>query len=494
MSLACIKNSLIIFIFSSSFCFAQDWQPIDMGWKYNYKLDASAFITNTIWIDSTEIINGDSVSYLNRIVIHCDTCTASLGGPNPCDSCYALKNQPQFLQIKVTELANGIFYFNDTAKIVINSMAALNDTWLFDSINNITAQVIAVATDSVFGNIDSVKTILFTSGDTIKLSMNYGILQYPHLYGQNSYYRLAGIEGANVGEKVSGFWEIFDFNVGDVFHYRGGYFDASAIPPVFFHHDRQYIITSKNVYLDSVSYDFTGLEWGYYNSFQFNFQISGTLKYYDSTRHFANFYNHQLVNTYYRLSLYYYDPALFILDTTYDYAVLAIDSNGVFSKSYGNNSFYNNYIFDDSIANLMNIIDLNNNGAWLRTSELKYKVGLGQTDYSYIFFEHGGEEHLIGYIKNGDTSGVVTTIPVTQSQNQFSFYPNPAIDKINIQLANISSGKIFITDNTGRKILEKNFNDSHVELNVSTIPTGFYFLSVQNGEGMFSRKIIIERE
>ena len=136
----------------------------------------------------------------------------------------------------------------------------------------------------------------------------------------------------------------------------------------------------------------------------------------------------------------------------------------------------------------------NNNGLLLRNSRLKYKMGLGQTDYYYIFFEHFGGEFLIGYIKNGDTSGVVTTIPVTQSQNQFSFYPNPAIDKVNIQLANISSGKIFITDNTGRKILEKNFNDSHVELNVSTIPTGFYFLSVQNGEGMFSRKIIIERE
>lgn len=213
-----ILSKIFLLMVISSTGFSQSWQPLTIGWKYNYKLDSSAFITNTIWIDSAEFINTDSVFYLNRIVTHCDTCTAALGGPNPCDSCYALKNQPQFLQRKVTGLANGIFYFNDTSKIVIASSAALNDTWLFDSINNITAQIISVGTDSVFGTIDSVKTILLTSGDTIKLSMSYFILQYPDLYGQNSYYHLAGIEGPNIGEKVPGFWEFFDFNVGDVFH------------------------------------------------------------------------------------------------------------------------------------------------------------------------------------------------------------------------------------------------------------------------------------
>ena len=148
----------------------------------------------------------------------------------------------------------------------------------------------------------------------------------------------------------------------------------------------------------------------------------------------------------------------------------------------------------DSIADLMNIIDQMNNGAFIGTCYLKYKVGLGQTDYSYGFFEHGGGEQLVGYIKNGIITGVITSISTIDSQNQFSIYPNPAKEKINIHLATINSGKIFITDNTGREISEKDFNGNDVELNVSIIPTGLYFLSVQSEKGIFNRKIVISKE
>ncbi len=497
MSLTIPKYTIKIFLLLMlwNVAFAQSWKPLNLGWKYNYKLDSSVFITNTIWIDSAEVINGDSVFYLNRIVTHCDTCTAALGGPNPCDSCYALKNQPQFLQRKVTKLLNGIFYFNDTSKIVLNSLAALNDTWLFDSINNITAQIIAVATDSVFGNMDSVKTILLSSGDTIKFSMIYGILQYPNLYGLNSYYRLAGIEGPNLGEQVPGFWQFFDFNVGDVFHYHEWFADASAIPPLFMSYDIQYSITGVNQFSDSVFYDYSGNQWGFnVMGIPFNFPISGTVRFKDSVNHFANFYGNQLLNTSLRIKFNPWNYFTSFPDTAFDFAQYSIDSNGLFMKSFGNSSFYNNYIEVDSIIDLMNIIDVNNNGAWIGTSFITYKVGLGQTDYSYQFFEHGGEEHLVGYVKNGIPIGVIASVPTIESQNQFSIYPNPAKDKIHIEFANINSGKIFITDNAGRKILKKDFNENVIELNVSTIPTGLYFLSVQNADGVFNRKIIISRE
>ena len=475
--------------------FAQNWQPVHLNWKYNYKTDSSAIITNTIWIDSSEVINGDSVYYLNRIVTHCDTCHAALGGPNPCDSCYALSNQPQFLQRKITKLANGIFYFNDTSKMVINSLASLNDTWLFDSVANTSAQVISVATGSVFGTIDSVKTILLTNGDTLKLSMNYGILKFPHLYFLNSYFNLVGIEGLNVGEKVPGFWEIFDFNVGDVFHYVGGYFDASTLPSGdFFHRDRQYTITSKMVYSDSIVYNYSGIEWGYFNFFQFNWPYNGTMKFIDSVGHFANFYSHQFLNTYFRQLILSPDDPHYLPDSIYDYVELSMDSNNLFTKYFGNSSSFNNYILVDSTNDLMQIVDLQTNGTGLRTSTLEYKVGLGQTGYSYGFFEHGGGETLIGYIKNGNTTGTILSTANVELLNQFSIYPNPAKEKTNIHLAATSIGKVLITDNSGRKILGKDFNGTQIELDVSSISSGLYFLSVITEKGLFTQKIIVARE
>jgi len=142
----------------------------------------------------------DSVFYLNRVM--CDTCATFSGGPNPwCDSCYGLKNQPQFLQYTGFVSSSGIVNFRDTANRVINTQAILNDTWMFDSAAGVSATVIVVAADSVFGTLDSTKILL---------------LQYPNGYGHNSYYRLVGIEGRNTGERVPGFWDFFNMNVGDM--------------------------------------------------------------------------------------------------------------------------------------------------------------------------------------------------------------------------------------------------------------------------------------
>ena len=47
---------------------AQNWSPILTGEKMNYKHSDSAYITNTIWVDSAQIVNSDSLFFLNRIV------------------------------------------------------------------------------------------------------------------------------------------------------------------------------------------------------------------------------------------------------------------------------------------------------------------------------------------------------------------------------------------------------------------------------------------
>ena len=210
----------VLFCFVSQFSFSQNWSVINMTDKFNYRLDSDEVITATIWADSVDWNGSDSVFYLNRVL--CDSCATILGGPNTwCDTCYGLKNQPQFMQRKSVVSASGMVNFRDTNNIVLNTLSALNDTWLFDSVQSISATVLAISEDSVFGNTDSVKTLLLTTGDTVKLSKSYGLLQFPNGYGFNSYYRLVGIEGRNQGEQIPRYAGFFDFDVGDMFEYHG---------------------------------------------------------------------------------------------------------------------------------------------------------------------------------------------------------------------------------------------------------------------------------
>ncbi len=58
-----MKRYLILtfIIISNLSLISQNWTLINPGYKYNYRHDTAQYITNTIYIDSFEIINGDSV-------------------------------------------------------------------------------------------------------------------------------------------------------------------------------------------------------------------------------------------------------------------------------------------------------------------------------------------------------------------------------------------------------------------------------------------------
>ncbi|MDZ4664178.1 MAG: hypothetical protein SGJ15_04820 [Bacteroidota bacterium] len=64
------------------------------------------------------------------------------------------------------------------------------------------------------------KTILVNKSDTIKLSKQFGIIQFPKLYNHNKYYRLVGIEDASqydpillFGERVPNAWDLYNFEI-----------------------------------------------------------------------------------------------------------------------------------------------------------------------------------------------------------------------------------------------------------------------------------------
>jgi hypothetical protein len=226
---------------ASLFTHAQNWSVLNKNYKYNFSLSNPDQIECTIYADSFQVNGIDTTFFLNRIITACDTCST----PD-----LFLKNQPQFLQRQVL-FANGDYHFSDTFDFIIKPNAQLNLSWEFDPVSHDTAIISEVYLGQLFGQSDSMKLITFGSGDTIIISKNFGIVQFPD-YASNDTYSLIGVEGPDIGLLEPTFKDIFNFNVGDIFQYnRSSQADAWA-PSI--EEDKKVTIIDKQVYPDSFVY------------------------------------------------------------------------------------------------------------------------------------------------------------------------------------------------------------------------------------------------
>jgi hypothetical protein len=97
--------------------------------------------------------------------------------------------------------------------------AGLNAEWTFDSLNSIKAKVTQIHYKSLFYGYDSVKTIKLSSGDSILIAKRNGILRFPLNDSTARYFRLVGIQNLKLGVTMPDFYDIYNFDVGDVFQY-----------------------------------------------------------------------------------------------------------------------------------------------------------------------------------------------------------------------------------------------------------------------------------
>ncbi len=70
------------------------------------------------------------------------------------------------------------------------------------------------------------------------------------------------------------------------------------------------------------------------------------------------------------------------------------------------------------------------------------------------------------------------------------FYPNPVSDVLNISLQNAIPSNITITDMAGKELMKIQENKSNIQLNLSSLDAGIYFINIQNSEGIQSSKVI----
>ncbi len=76
-------------------------------------------------------------------------------------------------------------------------------------------------------------------------------------------------------------------------------------------------------------------------------------------------------------------------------------------------------------------------------------------------------------------------------KNDFSIYPNPVKDVLQVQLNATTINRVEVVDMYGKKSLSKNFsgtNNNSLQVDLSTLPQGNYFIKVISKEGVASKK------
>lgn len=467
----------------------QNWSPILVNEKMNFQHSDSAYISNTIWVENVTPQGNDTVFELNKIVIDC-----------PTDSLKVLRNQPSFLQKELIKKDSGMFIFNLPNYYCLKSLSKLWDSWVFNPDSNISATVTEVCVLNVLGNSDSAKIIVLSDGLEIRLSKNFGIIKFPD-FKNGGYYDLVGIQDSQYGESVMDFWDIFNFEVGDVFQYEFHEVDAS------WHRFeiQKFTVELKYLFEDSIAYQFhkviNGYTIDYINWEQFNYSNWADVEvcYTDSLNHPANKYNYELVKMWDDYWGFYWYFSFF------SKTFLSKDSLNNLTKTFGSTycplEDYEIYVE----INPYNDTLIREQGWFTYDVLVNYTEGLGRTIYDYWEDEQIVTMYLEGYIKNGDTVGTITPDslllteinPNIATDTKIKVYPNPAdkhanfqftdlnntADKINIEIRNLH-GQLLMQQATMK--LET------ITLNVEKFSPGIYFYSVISGEAIIQQgKLVI---
>ena len=115
---------------------------------------------------------------------------------------------------------------------------------------------------------------------------------------------------------------------------------------------------------------------------------------------------------------------------------------------------------------------------------------------------YGGElrcfqNDLIGLYKPSavDCDYLETGIESLNNNNNFSIYPNPANDVLNISIAkelDLTNAKISLVDISGRQVLSQQIKSTESSINIDFLPNGIYFYQIINNKEQYSGKLVVQ--
>jgi hypothetical protein len=407
---------------------------------------------------------------------------------------------------KVVQLANGTTIFdniwNDT--VFVRTQAGLGESWtFFDDASPVyyKATVTKIDTESVLGQLDSVKSIQITAligstvqttnevnGLTLALSKNHGFVRVFDLYSfpfkvgsrtVNDYF--FNIFGRNYLFKQTSYqnpryYDLFDFAVGDVFQ-----FECKLSSPSYTVWE---INTNSQDTIKQVSVGPAGKTYVLKTGVQASTMQAGGRTIpsaagpYIHTRTFVPDERLQLLDTL-RMPeesgnsfIYYYNPADSTMCTV--------------SASYRREHFY-----------LVTSPDSPMNEA------VTYKAGFGLIDSANGYmWDYRKQATFIGLmrgtIKNGKTCGEmvpVGVVGVTPAESMFEICPNPANGSLNVRYdaksGTAQNWEVSIVDMRGLVVYRETANSSILRIKTADLPEGFYLLRLIAGEKVFTEKLNI---
>ncbi|MGV6861117.1 MAG: T9SS type A sorting domain-containing protein [Putridiphycobacter sp.] len=494
-----MKSILLLAIsaFVIIFSFGQDWSIINPNRTVFFQHSDSAYITNTIVVDSTDILGMDSTFYTGYAFKYCDTCQGfSLAQP------IIYRYAKELLGFSITHSSSHQNYILDEDTIYHH--AQLSDSWDFNASQ--TASVVAVGETSILGVTDSIKTIELSTNDTIILSKNYGVIRYPDFENTGAYFDMVGYhQGQNsFGDYLPNFWRTYDFNVGDVFCYRNRLDDSGIFE--FREENVRIKILNKTITNTQIEYEIQYLS---VLTIQHGLLGPGVFYTYD--------YSNEIRNVVLTNCIGSYENSFGIRKSITDQS--CFNSSPFFApifSGYSSNESYISAVNSKYMSNYLylyqqGIVPNENSKVLMNFEILSDSLLIGANNFNYIVawailynnygatfdfiedFEFYTDNTLVGTIINGDTSGTIFNYPDDlglkndESSKVLNVYPNPTHDNIYIPQS-FKTISVFTT--LGQKVLEVNTGDTI--LDVSALQKGIYLIQAVDQNGMVYQSKILK--
>ncbi|MEN8156207.1 MAG: T9SS type A sorting domain-containing protein [Bacteroidota bacterium] len=456
------------------------------------------FITG-IRIDSTAQRNDNVSYYFNREIIE--------RSPNDC-----IFIGPSIIGDSIAEDADSLTKCYNIAgeEIVINRSLKPGESakvYTYADSGYITATVSSHLVETIIQNIsDSVKTYLFQRYDSnsdplddpvnlieLKISKNYGLIQYfnfrdfpeierpfeipPLIINQ----RIISNSLINPEEYYLTYGDIYDFEIGDVFHYSN---DKDALP--WSGTGKEYIIREvigkeSGQNNDSTWYTFREKRWGWK---PIHIDGEDREEYYSIDDTLTRLYTNQ--------NEYILAPEVMPFEAEYLEEFTAFANSLMYRNPdyYNNRIMYRKYGLELTVQDCMSAPHDSYGGTFY--IYVKGCGSLRNTIMAEIEFLCIPCEHLVYYHKGDEVWGEPLGISDSKSSPlQINIFPNPASDQIQIEsiheiytlkLFNALGAQVFVADNLW-------VNTCQVDL--SEFESGLYVMEIRTIEGDISMKKVL---
>lgn len=492
---------VLLFLFLAfNFAKAQSWDPMANNHRCNYGFSSNE-PTVTLWNDSIFGIGNFSVHYIKKVCRQIDK--------DSFKNHYLLINQPTFLLSQYSIDLKKIVFSDPTTKASYKLLLRGTQTFLFDSINNITVQKVTNGKLKVLGEIeDSVKVYQLSNADTIILSKGHGMIKFPS-FQDHKHYKLLGLENL-AGIQIPKFHNFFDFNIGDAFEYT--ITEEHISYPRFLNTTiRKLTILNKRVKGDSLIYTCDvkqrkiKVDYIYLTNDSIYTQKTDSLIFINYPNSFINKYpgeimpiTEQLINP---VNLYY--------DNDYQSLVKSFEgSEGYPYQKNGTDTLkYIPYFTDPNKPDIY-LEDVDPTAVimpkWYHSKTFKYAVGLGMIEKISHTSPSGPQIFLYKlkltaaktserqYGKFTEES-ILTGTSNIASASELLIYPNPA--KSYLMIENKQGNKemiVSILSTDGKELMRQTSKGEKAKLDIQHLKSGIYFIKIEQDKSVEVRKIIKE--